>query len=79
MNAQSEMLQKEIYLFEAIENFVQKQDAIKFVKCIVFLRPTEKNITYLIRELKHPRFLQYYISKYQGKINGSGFELRFSN
>ncbi|OTF75544.1 vacuolar protein sorting-associated protein-like protein [Euroglyphus maynei] len=54
--AQSDMLQKEVYLFEAIENYVPRQESLKFVKCIVFVRPTEKNITYLIRELKHPHF-----------------------
>ncbi|KAH7643781.1 vacuolar protein sorting-associated protein 45 [Dermatophagoides farinae] len=60
--AQSDMLQKEVYLFEAIENYVPRQESLKFVKCIVFVRPTEKNITYLIRELKHPRFSQYFIN-----------------
>lgn len=56
------MLQKEVYLFEAIENYVPKQESLKFVKCIVFVRPTDKNINYLIREIKNPRFSQYYIS-----------------
>lgn len=56
------MLQKEVYLFEAIENYVPKQESLKFVKCIVFVRPTDKNINYLIREVKNPRFSQYYIS-----------------
>lgn len=56
------MLQKEVYLFDAIENIVPKQERLKFVKCIVFVRPTDKNINYLIRELKHPRFTQYYIN-----------------
>ena len=68
MYAQSEMLQKEVYLFEAIENFVPKHDSIKFVKCIVFVRPTEKNITYLIREMKNPRYSQYFISKFTEKM-----------
>ena len=58
------MLQKEVYLFEAIENFVPKQELIDFIKCLVFIRPTEKNLNYMIRELKHPRFGQYYICKF---------------
>ncbi|KAF7495002.1 Vacuolar protein sorting-associated protein 45 [Sarcoptes scabiei] len=44
--AHSEMLKKEIYLFEAIENYYFSEESLKFVKCIVFVRPTEKNITY---------------------------------
>ncbi|KAJ6218765.1 hypothetical protein RDWZM_004577 [Blomia tropicalis] len=59
--AQSEMLEKEVYLFELIENYSPRTESAKFVKCIVFIRPTEKNLNYLIRELKHPRFTQYYI------------------
>ncbi|KPM07830.1 vacuolar protein sorting-associated protein-like protein 2, partial [Sarcoptes scabiei] len=60
--AHSEMLKKEIYLFEAIENYYFSEESLKFVKCIVFVRPTEKNITCLMRELKHPRFGQYFLN-----------------
>ena len=56
------MLEKEVYLFELLENCnPQTSDKAHFVKCIVFIRPTEKNLYSLIRELKHPRFSHYYI------------------
>lgn len=59
--AQSEMQEKEVFLFELLENFTPKTESAKFVKCIAFIRPTEKNLNYLMRELKHPRFSQYFL------------------
>nr|CAG4643835.1 EOG090X03QA [Lepidurus arcticus] len=58
--AQSEISQKEVYLFEQIEkgNLSQK---LTHLKCIVFLRPTKENIDLLAKELKSPRYGQYYI------------------
>lgn len=55
------MQEKEVFLFELLENFTPKTESAKFVKCIAFIRPTEKNLNYLMRELKHPRFSQYYV------------------
>ena len=40
--AQSEILQKEVYLFEQIEGM--SGDSLKHVKAIVFVRPTADNI-----------------------------------
>lgn len=57
--AQSEILLKEVYLFERID--LVGGDAMKHLKCIVFLRPTKENIELLVRELKSPRYGQYYI------------------
>ncbi|EEC14183.1 vacuolar protein-sorting protein, putative [Ixodes scapularis] len=57
--AQSEILLKEVYLFERID--LAGGDAMKHLKCIVFVRPTKENIELLVRELKRPRYGQYYI------------------
>lgn len=56
---QSEVLLKEVYLFERID--LAGGDAMKHLKCIAFLRPTKENIELLIRELKSPRYGHYYI------------------
>lgn len=60
--AQSEILLKEVYLFERID--LVGGDAMKHLKCIVFLRPTKENIELLVRELKSPRYGQYYICEF---------------
>lgn len=58
--AQSEILQKEVYLFEQIDKSGQGP-TMKHMKCVVFLRPTQENIQLLSAELKSPRYGVYYI------------------
>lgn len=80
--AQSEMQEKEVFLFELLENFTPKTESAKFVKCIAFIRPTEKNLNYLMRELKHPRFSQYFLCKLLTLISNcilNSFFLDFNN
>lgn len=60
--AQSEMLQKEVYLFERIDSG-RSNERLKYLKCIVFIRPTRDNILRLQSELKSPKYGSYYISK----------------
>lgn len=57
---QSEILQKEVYLFERIDSGAQ-QESMKHLKCIVFLRPSQENISLLSKELKYPKYGSYYI------------------
>lgn len=58
--AQSEMLSKEVYLFERID--VNKlREPMRHLKCIVFVRPTKENVDLLTTELKNPTFGHYYI------------------
>lgn len=57
--AQSEILQKEVFLFEILD--VTRREQMKHLKCIVFIRPTKENIDNLAYELKFPRYGQYYI------------------
>ncbi|XP_063833288.1 uncharacterized protein LOC135082424 [Ostrinia nubilalis] len=58
--SQSEILQKEVYLFERIDN-ISKWDNMKHMKCIVFVRPTSENVALLSRELRHPKYGVYFI------------------
>ncbi|KAJ9600038.1 hypothetical protein L9F63_009655 [Diploptera punctata] len=57
---QSEILQKEVYLFERIDSGGQRE-TMKHLKCITFLRPTKENVALLSRELRYPRYGVYYI------------------
>lgn len=60
--AQSEILQKEVLLFERIDIVGQK--SLKHLSAICFLRPTEENIQALVRELREPKYGNYYICKF---------------
>ncbi len=59
--AQSEILQKEVFLFERLD--MARSEPMKHLKCIAFLRPTRENIDNLAYELKFPRYGQYFICK----------------
>lgn len=56
---QSEILQKEVYLFERIDS--QSRENMKHLKAICFLRPTKDNVEYLIQELRRPKYSVYFI------------------
>ena len=62
--SQSEILQKEVYLFEQIDKLGTGPN-MKHMKCVVFLRPTQENIQLLASELRTPRYGIYYICKFQ--------------
>ncbi|CAF4133670.1 unnamed protein product [Rotaria socialis] len=57
--AQSELLQKEVFLFERIDSTGQK--SLKSLSAICFIRPTEENLETLVRELHDPKYGSYYI------------------
>lgn len=59
--SQSDMLQKDVFLFERIDSG-RSNERLKYLKCIVFIRPTKDNITRLANELKSPKYGSYYIS-----------------
>uniref|UniRef100_A0A8C9W027 Vacuolar protein sorting-associated protein 45 n=1 Tax=Scleropages formosus TaxID=113540 RepID=A0A8C9W027_SCLFO len=56
---QSEILQKEVYLFERIDS--QNRENMKHLKAICFLRPTKENVEHLIQELRRPKYSVYFI------------------
>lgn len=58
--SQSDLLPKEIYLFEKIDTVLSKEP-ISFMKCVCLLRPTEENVNLLCNELRNPKFGQYYV------------------
>lgn len=60
--SQSEMLQKEVYLFERIDT-ARSNERMKHLKCLVYIRPTKNNISYLCHELQNPRFGSYFVCK----------------
>lgn len=58
--SQSDLLPKEIYLFEKIDSVLSKEP-ISFMKCVCLLRPTKENVNLLCNELRNPKFGQYYL------------------
>eukprot|EP01134_Creolimax_fragrantissima_P003495 CFRG3495T1 len=56
---QSEILQKEVYLVDRLET--PNRETMSHLKAMCFLRPTAKNIDLLCRELRCPKYGQYYI------------------
>lgn len=62
VNSQTDMLQKEVYLFERIDSG-RSNERLKYLKCIVFIRPTKENIIRLSNELKSPKYGTYFICK----------------
>lgn len=59
--AQSEILQREVFLFERLD--MMNREIMRHMKCIVFVRPTKENIEHLAKELKSPKYGFYYICK----------------
>uniref|UniRef100_T1GDS0 Uncharacterized protein n=1 Tax=Megaselia scalaris TaxID=36166 RepID=T1GDS0_MEGSC len=58
--SQSDMLQKEVFLFERIDSG-RSNEKIKYLKCICFLRPTKQNVALLSQELRNPKYGSYFI------------------
>lgn len=63
--SQSEILQREVYLVERIDTSQplppDRDSGLRYLKCLVFLRPTPENIALLSRELRNPKYGAYYI------------------
>jgi len=57
--AQSEILQRDVFLFERVDS--SGREAMRHLKCIVFVRPTRENVDYIAKELKSPKYGSYYI------------------
>lgn len=59
---QSEIQQKEVFLLERIDspNYANSS-GLRYLKCLVFLRPTSQNIELLCTELRNPKYGAYYI------------------
>eukprot|EP00794_Sanderia_malayensis_P009881 gene9882-10891_t len=57
--SQSEILQKEVYLFERLDS--TGREPMKNLKAICFVRPTKENIESLKKELQVPKYGSYYL------------------
>lgn len=57
----SEMLLREVYLFEYIDTIFESSERLNHMKCIVVLRPSRENIQRLCAELKRPHYRTYHI------------------
>jgi len=57
--SQSEILQKEVYLFERLDQ--PDRDTMVHVNAVVFVRPTDENIQLLQKELHEPNYGEYHI------------------
>ncbi|XP_076298221.1 vacuolar protein sorting 45 [Lasioglossum baleicum] len=55
-----EIFMKEVYLFERIDTN-GRNEGLKHLKCIVFIRPTKENIELLCNELRCPKYGTYYV------------------
>lgn len=58
--SQSEIAHLEVFLFDLLEN--HNREEMMHMKCMVLVRPTKQNIQNLTRELKNPKYGQYYLS-----------------
>ena len=56
--SQSQVLEQEVYL---VEQLGKEHEPMRHLKAVVFIQPTESNVTFLKEELKHPRFGEYHI------------------
>ena len=55
----SDMLQKEVFIFERIDSAGKKQ--LKHLTAICFLRPIAENIEALVNELQSPKYGNYFL------------------
>lgn len=56
------MLQKEVYLFERIDA-PRSNERMKYMKCLVFIRPNKMNVSLLSQELRSPKYGSYFIRR----------------
>lgn len=59
---QSEIQQKEVFLIERLDSGqTSSNTGLRYLKCLVFLRPTQNNIELLSQELRNPKYSAYYV------------------
>lgn len=59
--SKSDMLLREVYLFEYVDTIFESTERLNHMKCIVILRPTKENIEQLCRELNRPHYRTYHL------------------
>lgn len=61
--SKSEMLLREVYLFEYIDTIFESSERLNHMKCIVILRPTKDNVELLCKELSRPHYRTYHLCR----------------
>lgn len=56
---QSELLEKDVFLFKLLED--SSRETLMHLKAVVFVRPTAENLELLQRELRAPKYSEYYL------------------
>ena len=59
VSTQSDLLKKEIYLVDRLEN--ENRDKLRNLKCICFLKPSDLTVTRLSQEISNPKYSNYEI------------------
>lgn len=58
-STQSTLLSQQVYLTDKIDN--SKRERMPHLKCVCFLRPTEDSLMAMERELREPKYGEYYL------------------
>lgn len=59
ISTQSDLLKKEIYLVDRLEN--ENRDKLRNLKCICFVKPSDLTVTKLSQEINNPKYSSYEI------------------
>ncbi|CAL5058468.1 unnamed protein product [Urochloa decumbens] len=59
--SQSDLLRKEVFLVETIDNASSSRESMAHLKAVYFLRPSADNVQKLRRHLAMPRFAEYHL------------------
>lgn len=57
---QTQIVEKDVLLVENLSK-QSKHEPMRHLKAAVFIQPTEANISYLVKEVREPRFAEYHI------------------
>ena len=59
--SQSDLLRKEVFLVETMDNASSSRESMAHLKAVYFLRPSADNVQKLRRHLAMPRFAEYHL------------------
>lgn len=59
--SQSDLLRKEVFLVETMDNASSSRESMAHLKAVYFLRPSANNVQKLRRQLAMPRFAEYHL------------------
>ncbi|XP_062223400.1 vacuolar protein sorting-associated protein 45 homolog isoform X2 [Phragmites australis] len=59
--SQSDLLRKEVFLVETVDNASSSRESMAHLKAVYFLRPSSDNVQKLRRHLAAPRFAEYHL------------------